>query len=757
MFKSAIFGSISLIALVAANPVLAQTAADAETSSTTSDSPDIVVTAEKRGTTQQRTAATVQVVSGEQLVEKGVTSLTSLTKETTGVVFVPTRQLVQIFSRGLGQPDSQTQTTPAVEVDFDGAGLPKSAQQFAFFDLGNIQILKGPQGILYGRNAIGGAVIVSSKRPTFDAFKVEGSLEAGNYALIHPSAGVNVPLSANTAIRAAVDYQDHSAYLSNGANALNQLSSRMSLLSEPVDGLTIFASATYSRRKGNGFAYSISPLANAANGDAWFIAPTPTSGTFGVINFSNPINSGGYDHSTGLLLNGEITYKITPHLTLSYVPTYFRYRSQQINRWGILVRNPATGQDVAGGNTVNYFVENSNDVSHEARLTYADSALDIVGGVMYHSYEVPGLTYQTAYPSGPYVNGPVTTTEKNFGVFADAKVAILPTVRLEVGGRYSRDLKGAYGSLSGSTVDLNSSTFPAFTNFSWKVGIEADVAPRVMAYASVQTGYLPGAYQSATQTTLNNLGLGRRYESETVTAYTAGVKSRLFGDLLQLNAEAFYYNYDNFQVNQRIGLLVGGVQSFQAVYSNVAKSRIYGLDADVKLHPYTAGRFSLGLSLLNAKIVRTGFTSLGVFQPTGGYALAADPSLSGYDLPYSPRVTLNMGYEHTVQLADGADIVANVSTHHESSRWLDFTHPNLPSALQGASWKTDASLTYHAPDDRWSIAIWGRNLENTATYSNVAPQALRVNGSSSNPIIGYYTTSTVDAPRTFGIRFGFNY
>lgn len=127
---------------------------------------DIVVTAQKRDQTLQKTPASVQVVSAEQLVDRGVSDLTRITNQITGIAVQPSRQSVIIFSRGLGQSDTQSQTPVAVEVQQDGLTLSKNAQQFAFFDVANVQALKGPQGILYGRNAIGGAVLVTGSYAT---------------------------------------------------------------------------------------------------------------------------------------------------------------------------------------------------------------------------------------------------------------------------------------------------------------------------------------------------------------------------------------------------------------------------------------------------------------------------------------------------------------------------------------------------------------------------------------------------------------
>ncbi len=302
-------------------------------------------------------------------------------------------------------------------------------------------------------------------------------------------------------------------------------------------------------------------------------------------------------------------------------------------------------------------------------------------------------------------------------------------------------------------MNLNSSNFPEWKHLSWKAGVQFDATSRILLYGNVQNGYLPGSYQSASVATLTALGRTRRYNEETVTAYTAGVKSRFADDHVQLNVEGFYYDYRGFQVNQRLELIVQGQSSFQNAYVNIAKSRIYGADVDLDVKPIRNGTFKFGVSLLNAEIMNSGFTSLAVLQSNGSYLSISNPDLRGYQLPNSPNATINLGYNQIFPLRNGGDVTANAATHYEGKRWLDFTHPNVALAHQDAYTKTDVSLTYHAPGNRWNFGLWGRNLENKATYSGWEGFQLRNAG----VVVNSYSTSYIDAPRTFGARAGFNF
>jgi iron complex outermembrane receptor protein len=706
---------------------------------------DIVVTAQKREETLQRTAAAVQVISSASLVDRGVTDIVRLQSQVTGLIIQPSRQSVYMFSRGLGQADAQYQTSPAIEMQADGLTLPRSGQQFALFDIGNIQVLKGPQGILYGRYGIGGAVLVGSKRPTFDRMKFEGSFETGNYGLLHGFAAANLPVSDSAGFRVAIDYNKHDGYVTNGENDLDQISGRISFQAKATDRLSIFLSATGMHRRGHGFAQVNFPRPLEANGDPYVVLPVPQTGTVGAANFDDWHNR-GFNREESYLFNGELIYDLTDDLKLSYVTGYFSHKGAQVNAF----------QNKPGSTFVNYastyYVEDSWDLQNELRLNFEHDGFNVIVGALQHRFEAQDNVVQAAYKAGPLINGPHSPTESNYAVFGDIIVPAGDKLRFELGARQSWDIKHDTGFLSGQPVDINSSNFADFTNFSWKVGAEFDAARHVMVYANVQTGYLPGAYQTATQAVLTNLGLSRRYDSQKVTAYQLGVKSRFLDNRVQLNVEGFYYKYNNFQVTQRVPdpVVPGG---FQSPYANIRRSRIYGADIDLNAQVITNGTFTVGLSLLNTRILDSGFAQLAVLQPNGTFQLVADPSLRGYELPFSPKVTLNLGYEQIIPLGNDGKLVGNVGTHHESGKYLDYTRSAVFPGRHPAFWKTDVSLTYKAPGDRWTLSIWGRNLENSATYSAFTPAQLK----SAGVVIGSYANVYIDSPRTYGARVGVSF
>ena len=725
----------------------AQTAPPADDTSATGLQ-EIVVTAQKRDETLQKTAAAVQVVGAAQLVDRGITDFSRVGNVVSGLSISPTRQGVVVFSRGLGQSDTQSQTPVAVEVELDGLTLPKDAQQFAFFDIANVQVLKGPQGTLYGRNAVGGAVLVNSKRPAFGEFSADGYFEYGNYDTKHAFAAATVPIGSDFAVRGAVDYLNHDGYVTTGANSADTISARVSAAARPLDGLSLLVTGTYSHRHGNGYAQGTYPYDTAANGNPFYVTPVPASGVVAGINFNDPHNH-GFDTSEAYLLTGELKYAFTDELEFSYVTGYFNYESAQTNAWSYAPFG------IYQASNAQYFTENTTDYQNEVRLSFTRGRTHVTIGGLQHDFDSP-TTVRLSYPLGLNVNGPYDYGEHNYAVFGDAEVALTDRLRLEGGVRQSWDSKTVSGLLSLTPVNLNSSNFPEWRHFSWKVGAEYDVASRILAYANIQNGYLPGSFNSASPATLAAANVARRYNEETVTSYTAGVKSRFLDNRLQVNVEGFYYDYGNFQVNQRINVAVPPATNFQAVYNNVKRSRIIGADVDIAFRLTSNDTLTAGLSLLDAEIVDTGFATLAVLQSTGFYVNVANPSLKGYQLPNSPDVTLNLGFEHVFRLAHEDSIVANVATHIVSSQWLDYTHPQVGLAQEPAYSKTDVSLTYRAPRNRWNVSVFGRNLENAATYATFSANPFR-QGGPGTPITGAFGAGYVDVPRTYGVRVGFTY
>jgi iron complex outermembrane recepter protein len=247
---------------------------------------EIVVTAEKTSENLQKAPVAITVISGQQMVAQGATDIRSIDTLAPGIDIGDERDTTQIYIRGIGSEEDTGNTDPAVDVNLNEVYQPRNTTTSALYDIDRVEVLYGPQGTLYGRNAAGGVVNFSTKMPG-DTLGGEASYETGNYALIHPFAAVDIPISDQLKTRVAVNFLEHSGYLSNGLDDQKSIAGRLTTLYTPTDNLSflIIASAYHNSDLGN--AVVNLPLFNPSQ--PWFyraiLAITADSGRRPISRF----------------------------------------------------------------------------------------------------------------------------------------------------------------------------------------------------------------------------------------------------------------------------------------------------------------------------------------------------------------------------------------------------------------------------------------------------------------------------------------
>jgi len=239
VFTNTVFTAIS----TAAEQGEAPTAASSELQ-------EIVVTATKVSANLQKTPAAITAVTGAELVALGVTDLSNIS------ALIPSAQIgeepygTHFYIRGVGSEQDRPFVNQLVVTSIDGVNMPRETTNIGQFDVSQIEVLPGPQGTLYGANAVGGVINVANNRPS-DTYESTGLLEFGNYAAKHGTLVQNVPLSDSVWIRAAFDYNEHGDYETAGADSMNAFGGRVSLLAKPSDNFTAYVWGTYNRDTGN--------------------------------------------------------------------------------------------------------------------------------------------------------------------------------------------------------------------------------------------------------------------------------------------------------------------------------------------------------------------------------------------------------------------------------------------------------------------------------------------------------------------------
>ncbi|WP_261937313.1 TonB-dependent receptor [Sphingomonas bisphenolicum] len=761
--KSIFWSATMLAGVIAPQVAIAQ---DADTQSSDGGLEEIVVTAQRREESLQKAAIAVTAVTGDDLTRSGITETSNLGKLVPALVVQPTGGTTSFFLRGVGTNSQNSFSENAIAFNFNGVyvGRP-TAPAGVFYDLERVEVVKGPQGTLYGRNATGGAINVLPKQPILGKFGVEGLAEYGNYDSKKGFLAVNVPIGDIAALRVAGQVVDRDGYISDGYDDDKGEAVRASFLLKPSDIWSINIVGDYYHQGGKGggavllpskaFAVpsvddrvSISdPRAIAAiNGYAsTLFAPPFCAGGFIASGCIENAGSDGYldNHFYGLSaqVDGDMGFA-----TLSVIPAWRKSEAK------FRTYLPGFRGEIE---------DNAEQMSLEARLTSAaDQRLRYVLGAFFFNEQQDTLNY--------FRQGRISTTRftprlktQSLAAFGQLTFDISDDLRLIGGGRYTREDKSQLtasvgGGLPGPvdpplgapiTGDLT------FTKFTWKAGVEYDAGPASLVYANVATGFKSGGFFVAAPPS-------NSFAPESLTAYTVGAKNRFFGNKLQLNIEAFYWDYKDQQVT-----FVGGVRTGNGLFAqgsltaNAGKSRIFGTEVEARFAPTRDDLFNVTVQYLNGKYkslqtanfsptgapVTTGCTITGtrLANPGINNARFYDIDCSGKPTVNSPKWAINLGYQHSFRIGGDMALVAGARSSIETSRFLNSNFRQ--EEKQGSFMMSDAFLTLEGPQDKWSVTAFINNIEDKEVLARAGTR----------PILDF-PVGTLRPPRTYGVRLGFN-
>ncbi|CCA90383.1 TonB-dependent receptor [Novosphingobium sp. PP1Y] len=726
---------------------------------------EIIVTAQRREETLQKVAVAVSAVTGDQLVKSGITETSNLGKLVPALVVQPTGGTTSFFLRGVGTNSQNSFSENAIAFNFNGVyvGRP-TAPAGVFYDLERVEVVKGPQGTLYGRNATGGAINVLPKKPQLGTLGFEGLVEYGNYDSKKGFAAVNLPFGETVALRVAGQIVDRDGYLSDGYDDDKGEAARASLLIKPSDQWSITFVGDYYNQHGKGSGAVLLPNPDFAVppvddriGLSDPLAIAAING-FADTRFAPPFCVGGFIAS-GCIENAKGD---------GYLNNKFYGLSAQVEGdmgFGKLTIIPAWRRSEADFRTylpgfLGEIQDNADQMSLEARLTSsAQGRLRYVAGAFFYNEEQETLNY--------FRQGRLSTTRfsprlktQSIAAFGQLTFDLSYAFRVVAGGRYTHEEKSQLtasvsGGLPGPIDPPLGAPFTGsltFNKFTWKAGVEFDAGPASLLYANVATGFKSGGFYVASPP--NNV-----FAPETLTAYTIGSKNRFFGNKVQLNVEAFYWDYKDQQVT-----FVGGVKTGDGLFAqgslttNAGQSRIYGAEVEMRFAPTRHDQFSANVQYLNGKYnslqtanfsptgapVSTGCTVTGtrLANPGVNGARFFDIDCSGKPTVNSPRWSANVGYEHTFDLGGDMELIAGLRSNIESSRFLNANFRDVEK--QGAFMMSDAYLTLEGPEGRWTVTAFINNIEDEEVLARAG----------SRPILDF-PIGTLRPPRTYGARLGF--
>lgn len=670
------------VALAAISSGLSGTALGQDRDSELQGLEEITVVAQKRESLLQKTPAAITAISEERLITDGITDLRRAQMYVPGVRFQAEGNNTQVFIRGVGSNLDFANVEASVGFILNGLYIPREGTVGAFFDLAQLEVLPGPQGTLYGRSSIGGNIVASFNRPDHD-YSGSVLVEAGNNDLVHVSYAQNVPVSKTLALRAAVDYAQDDGIMRTGAASKDDTGIRLSALYTPAEDFSVYVWGQSARKDGHPqnlvnkgldpktFQYSENEFLTS---DPWDDRRSPPFAPFGFPKTE-------HQKYESYIVGAEVNWDVGD-LRLTYVPGYFNLKSNPYFWIGDILANlPAEYEQQ----------------SHELRASKELDRHRWMVGV--YLYRVENSGNQRLFVNQPFAFLQTNILDNridNAATFGEYEYSWTDSLRLTLGGRFSYDERKANGlapdQLGAAPWDFHKD----YQQFDWKVGLDYDVTEDILLYGGIQTGSKPGTYNELPETpTFDNA-----VDPTDLLAYTVGMKSTLMDASVNLNLEAFYYDYSDLAI-QAYDVSAPFNPQFTA-----DKVEIYGMQLDLKWRLGEQSMFDLNMSYTHAR--------------NEDFVTPAGDDFSGYQTPYSPDWTALLRYQYVIPMS-GGDLVARLSARYESSWYADYAHN--PGVRQQSYWKEDVSLTYES-NANWTIGLWANNLSDEPVMAAAAGQGI---------------------------------
>jgi outer membrane receptor protein involved in Fe transport len=739
---------------------------------------EIIVTANKRDQNINDVGLSITALAGDALVSRGISAPTDLGKIVPGLTVQPSPFNTPVYTlRGIGFYETTLSASPTVAVYADEVQLPFSATtKGVAFDIERVEVLKGPQGTLFGQNTTGGAINYVAAKPT-DTFEAGADASFGRFSTFDMQGFVSGPLGDTLKARVALHTIQGGAWQKSYTRddkqgKVDQLQGRLQLQWDPVDTVRLLFNA-------NGWIDKGDTQAAQLQSDTCAVTASAGCGSEASINFANfpraPQNARAADWGNGIFgrrnkrddrfyqfsLRADID--LSDVVTVTSITAYSDYKTDSVQDFD---GTPFFSVDT---NTTGYI----RDLSQELRAAITlDRANIIVGGnynkaktfdrLFYNFSEGPSADPLWPIPGSP--NGQLTFNYsdqdvESYALFGNVEFKISDSLTVLGGARYTkstRDFEGCTNDFGGGTATWWNAIFgtsvqpgecltftenfpiqfrPALfdtlkeDNISWNVGVNYKTAGDTLLYARVSRGYKSGSFPTASVASFSG------YEpvtQESVTAYEMGIKAPLMDRALELTAAAFYYDYKNKQLRGRkpdvvFGTLDGLVQ--------IPKSRVQGIEVSLLARPVEGLRISGGATYISTRIK----------EYVGFLPDATTDDFRGQRFPFAPKLTAIADAEYEFPLGAsvngffGASLTYNSKTSSSLANRTTDTIVRDPRFDMRSYAIIDLRAGFEVPDSKVRVGAYVRNLGNVYYWTNVQDNLASV-------------TRFAGMPRTFGLQ-----
>jgi iron complex outermembrane receptor protein len=674
--------------LLTIEPALAQ----ADPAAAPASDGDIIVTAQRRDEKLTDVPISVTVLNADALNRSGVGATGDLGKVTPGLTMDRSGPFSQPTIRGIGSSVTGPGIGTSIATYIDGFYQPSTvSNDFQLADISSVQVLKGPQGTLFGRNSTGGAILVSTMDPTFD-FSGSASVSYARFDEFRANAVVSGGLTDTLAAYGSVFYRSYKGFARDVVTGdhdqqSDQVVLRGKILWKPTDSFKMtLAYAHGDVDDPYGVAQTAYRGVSAAVGKPGAIVPTGRRDTAAT---ERPFTHINYD---SIYLTGELD------LGGATLKSYTGWRDE-VSR----VRLDSDKSNYAF-QTIGFEPRDRTFTQEFNLSSNGNGPLQWVLGAYYYRDRAAYNNLEVTPEGGSafkFLDAGLNTDA--YALFADVTYEVVDRLFLTGGLRYNHEkTEGTFASILDGYTPTSASK--NFNNVSPRAVIRYELTPRSNVYASFNVGYKAG--------TFNSTGLSTTpVNPEKVLAYELGYKMSSGGT--RFEAAGFYYDYRDLQVTSYVNVAGAGST---ALLTNAAKARIWGLDASLS-QALTGGlRVELGASYVDAQYKSFPGATHYLYDGAGNITVSPDDA-SGNPMIRTPKFTGRVALDYETDVGGGA-MRANLSYSYRSKVNFD----PFGETRQGGYGLLDARISWTEPSERVTFSLFGRNLTDETYYSVVTLQ-----------------------------------
>jgi iron complex outermembrane receptor protein len=694
----------------------AQTAAAPSNPPQTVALEEIVVTAQKREERVQDVPISIAALTATAVQSLGITDTTDLSQAIPGLQMYPINTSISPYIRGIGNRNTSVGDEAAVALYVDGVYIADmAAGVFSLNNIDRIEVLKGPQGTLFGRNAAAGVIQVVTRTPQ-QTPSVDFDIGYGNYDTIesrfYGTTGITQNIAADLAVYEMnqADGWGHNLHTGSYVFLGHELSARTKWLAT-FDNTTVTLTFDYDRTE------PVVPPAYTDSLGGKYLGGTTFTGFYNT-DSTVPVSGDTRQWGTSLQIHHDLDWARFVSIS-SYrgVQSEFSLDNDAI---------PAVHQQA-------FFTQPQTTWTQELQLLApsANTVQWIAGAFYYHDdSQFDPLHLQIGIPSGiENVSVVSELPSHSYAGFGQATAPILADTNLTAGLRYTVDDRAIIGAESltppgrNTITPIHGNQSAQFDKLTWRLALDHHFAQDILGYVSDSRGFKSGVYNATAPS-------GAPVHPEVIDSYELGIKSEFLDQRLRINAATFYNKIKDLQLQVPI------LGSTELV--NAAQAKTEGVELDVEVAPVRDLTLRGGVAYLKSEY--TSFRNAAFYTPLpNGGNVQSVGNATGEDLDQAPPWTENLSADYRIP-TPGGTYTLDVSGYHNAGYYFD----QQDHLRQPAYSLLNASVDWQAPGGNWGVRLWGKNLNDAQYYSNITPQV-------------FGNTPTPMAPRTYGITLHVHY